>query len=108
MTIETGIAFALSAFAMLALPGPTILLVMGRSLGSGRRNALPLVAGVALGDLSAMVLSLAGLGALLATSATAFALLGWVGATYLVWLGVWRWRAAVAAGAVPPPSAPRA
>ncbi len=106
MTIETGIAFALSAVAMLALPGPTILLVMGRSLGSGRRNALPLVAGVALGDLSAMVLSLAGLGALLATSATAFALLDWAGATCLVWLGVWRWRAA--AGAVPPPSAPRA
>jgi threonine/homoserine/homoserine lactone efflux protein len=108
MTIETGIAFALSAVAMLALPGPTILLVMGRSLGSGRRNALPLVAGVALGDLSAMVLSLAGLGALLATSATAFALLDWAGATCLVWLGVRLWGAPVEAGAVPPPSAPRA
>jgi len=52
--------------------------------------------------------SLAGLGALLATSATAFALLDWAGATCLVWLGVRLWGAPVEAGAVPPPSAPRA
>ncbi len=103
MTFETWIAFALAAAAMLAIPGPTILLVVGQSLGvGGRRNAVPLVAGVALGDLLAMVLSLAGLGALLAASATAFAALKWAGAAYLVWLGVRLWRAPVEAGAAPP------
>ncbi len=102
MAFETWIAFSLAAAAMLAIPGPTILLVIGQSLGAGRRNALPLVAGVALGDLSGMVLSLAGLGALLATSATAFAALKWAGAAYLVWLGVRLWRAPVEAGAAPP------
>ena len=108
MTFETSMAFALAAAAMLAIPGPTILLVVGQSLGAGRRNALPLVAGVALGDLTAMALSLAGLGALLATSAAAFAALKWAGAAYLVWLGVRLWRAPVEAGAPPPPDARRA
>lgn len=102
MSFETWIAFALAAAAMLAVPGPTILLVIGQSLGTGRRNAFPLVAGVALGDLSAMTLSLAGLGALLATSATAFAALKWAGAAYLVWLGVRLWRAPVGPAAAPP------
>ena len=108
MTFETWIAFALAAAAMLAVPGPTILLVIGQSLGAGRRNALPLVAGVALGDLSAMVLSLAGLGALLATSATAFTALKWAGAAYLVWLGMRLWRAPIGVGAAPPLDARRA
>lgn len=108
MALETWIAFALAAAAMLAVPGPTVLLVVGQSLGAGRRRALPLVAGVALGDLLAMALSLAGLGALLATSAAAFAALKWVGAAYLVWLGVRLWRAPVEAGAAPPLDARRA
>ena len=108
MTFETWMAFALAAAAMLAIPGPTILLVVGQSLGAGRRNALPLVAGVALGDSTAMALSLAGLGVLLATSAAAFAALKWAGAAYLVWLGVRLWRAPVEAGAPPPPDARRA
>lgn len=60
MSLETWIAFLIASAAMLAIPGPTILLVIGQSLGAGRGRALPLVAGVALGDLTAMTLSLAG------------------------------------------------
>lgn len=78
---------------MLAIPGPTIVMVVGRAIAGGRTGALPLVAGVAAGDLVAMSLSLAGLGALLATSATLFTLLKWAGAAYLIWLGVRLWRA---------------
>ena len=102
MTIESWIAFLLATAVMLAIPGPTILLVIGQSLGVGRRNALPLVAGVALGDLTAITLSLAGLGALLATSSVAFTALKWAGAAYLVYLGVKLWRAPVSAEATPP------
>ena len=102
MTIESWIAFLLATAVMLAIPGPTILLVIGQSLGVGRRNALPLVAGVALGDLTAITLSLAGLGALLATSSLAFTALKWAGAAYLVYLGVKLWRAPVSAEATPP------
>ena len=102
MDVTLWLAFVATALAMLVIPGPTILLVIGQSLGGGARNALPLAAGVALGDLTAMTLSLAGMGALLAASATAFALLKWVGAAYLVWLGVKMWRAPVGEAAAPP------
>lgn len=102
MTLDIWLAFLLATTVMLAIPGPTILLVVGQSLGAGRRHALPLVAGVALGDLTAITLSLAGLGALLAASATAFTLLKWAGAAYLVYLGVKLWRAPVSAEAAPP------
>ena len=93
MDLTLWLAFVAAAVVMLIIPGPTILLVIGQSLGGGARNALPLVAGVALGDLTAMTLSLAGMGALLAASATAFTVVKWAGAAYLVWLGVRMWRA---------------
>ncbi|MBB5691365.1 LysE family translocator [Roseomonas alkaliterrae] len=108
MALDTWLAFLAATAVMLAIPGPTILLVIGQSLGAGRRAALPLVAGVALGDLTAMTLSLAGLGALLAASATLFTVLKFAGAAYLVWLGLRLWRAPVEAGALPPLSARRA
>lgn len=99
MDLETWTAFAVASVALLLIPGPTILLVVGQSLGAGRRNALPLVAGVALGDLTAMTLSLAGLGALLAASAVLFTALKWAGAAYLLYLGLRLWRAPVTAAA---------
>ncbi|MCR0981509.1 LysE family translocator [Roseomonas populi] len=105
MSIETWLAFLAAAAAMLVIPGPTILLVLGQSLGGGRRSTLPLVAGVAAGDALAMSLSLAGLGALLSASTLAFEALRWAGAAYLVWLGVKLWRAPVEG--VPAPLPPR-
>jgi threonine/homoserine/homoserine lactone efflux protein len=102
MMLESWIAFAIASAALLIIPGPTILLVVGQSLGGGRRNTLPLVLGVAAGDLTAMSLSLAGLGTLLAASATLFTLLKWAGAAYLVWLGIGLWRAPVTVEAPPP------
>jgi len=102
MTFHAWLTFVLATAVLLAIPGPTVLMVIGQSLGAGRRHALPLVAGVALGDLTAMTLSLAGLGALLAVSAAAFTLLKWIGAAYLVYLGVTLWRAPVSADAAPP------
>lgn len=103
MELGTWLAFMAASAVVLAIPGPTILLVIGQSLGAGRRGTWPLVAGVAAGDALAMTLSLAGLGALLATSATAFTVLKFAGAAYLVWLGVKLWRAPVQVAAEAPP-----
>ncbi len=108
MPSETWLGFVAAAVAILLIPGPTILVVIGQSLGGGRRSALPLVAGVALGDFTAMTLSLAGLGAILAASAALFTALKWAGAAYLVWLGLKLWRAPVAAQAAPALPARRA
>ncbi len=96
MPIEQWLAFVAASAVLLAIPGPTILLVISYALGHGRRYAAATVAGVALGDFTAMTASMLGLGALLAASATVFTLLKWVGAAYLIWLGIKLWRAPVA------------
>lgn len=92
MSIETWLAFAAASAVMLAIPGPTILLVITYSLSHGRRVALASVSGVALGDFTAMTASMLGVGALLAASATLFTVLKWIGAAYLIWLGIKLWR----------------
>ncbi|HEX2527564.1 MAG TPA: LysE family translocator [Geminicoccus sp.] len=93
MGLSVWLAFVATAIGILVIPGPTISLVMSYALSQGSRAAAAIVAGVALGDLTAMSLSLVGLGALLATSATLFTALKWIGATYLVYLGIKLWRA---------------
>jgi threonine/homoserine/homoserine lactone efflux protein len=93
MTFETWAAFGAASAILLVIPGPTILLVVSYALGRGWRVAAPVATGVALGDLTAMTLSMLGVGALLAGSATLFTVLKWAGAAYLVWLGVKLWRA---------------
>jgi threonine/homoserine/homoserine lactone efflux protein len=101
MTIETWLAFAAASAALLLIPGPTVLLVVSYALGQGWRTALPMAVGVALGDFTAMTLSMIGVGALLATSAAVFTGVKWLGAAYLIWLGVRLWRAGGALDARP-------
>lgn len=103
MSFELWAAFAVASAIMVAIPGPTVLLVISYALGHGRKPALAIVAGVALGDFTAMTASILGVGALLAASATLFTALKWIGAAYLVYLGVRLWRAPVA-----PPAAAEA
>jgi threonine/homoserine/homoserine lactone efflux protein len=93
LPLELWIAFTLASAALLAVPGPTVLLVVSYALGKGRASALATVPGVALGDLTAMTVSLAGAGAILAASTTLFTVLKLLGAVYLVWLGIQLWRA---------------
>jgi threonine/homoserine/homoserine lactone efflux protein len=93
MTFETWLAFAAASAVLLIIPGPTILLVVSYALGQGWRSALPVSIGVALGDFTAMTLSMLGVGAILATSATVFTALKWAGAAYLIYLGIKLFRA---------------
>ncbi len=95
MSLEHWLAFVAASSVLLAIPGPTILLVISYALSHGRKVASATVAGVALGDFTAMTASMLGLGALLATSAALFTVLKWVGAAYLVYLGIKLWRAPV-------------
>lgn len=88
MPIDLWLAYVGVSVVVLAIPGPTILLVLSYSIAHGRRATLPLVAGVALGDSVALTLSLIGLGTLLAASAFWFTVIKWLGGLYLVYLGI--------------------
>ncbi len=93
MTLETYLAYLLATIVVLIIPGPTIMLVVSCSMVQGKKAALPLALGVGLGDMIAMAASMAGLGALMATSAELFTVLKWIGAVYLIYLGIKTWRA---------------
>ena len=106
MPLHLWLAFVAASAVLLVIPGPTILTVISYSVAHGRRANAPLVAAVALGDSTALVVSLLGLGALLATSAFWFTVVKWVGGLYLVWLGVKLLRAGATSGALAAPQAP--
>jgi threonine/homoserine/homoserine lactone efflux protein len=95
MSPDLWLAFAAASAIMLMIPGPTVLIVVSYALGHGRKSAMATVAGVALGDFTAMTASMLGLGVLLSTSAALFTGLKWAGAAYLVYLGIKLWRAPV-------------
>ncbi|MDA7425467.1 LysE family translocator [Thalassococcus lentus] len=88
------LGFAIASTVLLVMPGPTILLVLSYALTQGRRVAVASALGVAFGDLIAMTVSIIGLGAVFLASATAFSVLKWAGALYLLWLGVKMLRSA--------------
>jgi threonine/homoserine/homoserine lactone efflux protein len=106
MSIELWIAFVAASAVLLVIPGPTILTVISYSVAHGRRANVPLVTAVALGDSTALLVSLVGLGALLAASAFWFALVKWVGGLYLLYLGFKLLRAGVVSAEVAAPQAP--
>lgn len=86
-------AFAATAFLVIVIPGPSVLFVVGRALGSGRRVAVLSVLGNALGEYLQVIAVAAGAGALAAQSVAAFTLLKLAGGAYLVYLGIRTFRA---------------
>lgn len=100
MSLELWLTFVAASTALLLIPGPTVLLVLSYALSKGRSVAVASAAGVAVGDLVAMTASLLGLGALVLASATLFVALKWLGAAYLIWLGIELIRSAPSDGLV--------
>lgn len=82
------LAFVVTSTLFIQVPGPSLLFTLGRALTVGRREALLSVVGNALGLLAQVLAVALGLGAMVATSASAFAVLKLAGAAWLVWLGV--------------------
>lgn len=87
-SLATIAAFAAASFALLVIPGPAVLYVLNRSVSDGRRVGLAAVAGLELGNFVHVLAAAAGLSAVLAASATAFTAVKWLGALYLVGIGV--------------------
>ncbi len=106
MALEIWFTFVIAAGILLVIPGPTILTVISYSVAHGRGAKVPLVAAVALGDSTALAVSLLGLGALLAASAFWFTVVKLVGGLYLLFLGIKLLRAGVSSAAAATPAAP--
>lgn len=79
---------ALSSFAMLPDPGPAVLLVISQSMRNGFTSSLRGALGILTGNAIYFFLSALGLGALLMASATLFNIIKWVGAAYLILIGL--------------------
>jgi threonine/homoserine/homoserine lactone efflux protein len=82
--------FAVAAVTLLVIPGPAVLYIVTRSVDQGRAAGLASVCGVHVGTLVHVAAAALGLSALLVSSATAYDTVRWLGAAYLVWLGVRR------------------
>lgn len=81
-------AFVLASVILAIVPGPAVIYLMTQTLSRGRRAGLASVGGVALGNLMNAAVASFGLAAILATSATAFSVIKFAGAGYLLFLGI--------------------
>jgi threonine/homoserine/homoserine lactone efflux protein len=85
--------FLIAALVIALSPGPGMLYVAGRTLSGGRAEGVASCIGTGLGGLVHVAAASIGLSALIATSATAFSVLKFAGAIYLIFLGIQAWRA---------------
>jgi threonine/homoserine/homoserine lactone efflux protein len=101
------LAFALASLVLIAIPGPSVLFVIGRSLALGRKGGLLSVLGNALGMVPQIIAVAMGVGIVLAQSIVLFTIIKFAGAAYLVYLGIQAIRhrgGRSTAGPVPPSS----
>jgi threonine/homoserine/homoserine lactone efflux protein len=85
---HTYVLFVAAALALLLVPGPAVVYVIARSVSGGRLTGLVSVLGIELGTLTHVVFAAAGLSAIVASSVVAFSVVKWLGAAYLVYLGI--------------------
>lgn len=88
MSFEIWLAFIIASAIVCFTPGPTTLLVLSQVMKHGKKSVLPLVVGTECGNIVAMSLSFLGMGAVLATSATLFTIMKFLGAAYLIYMGI--------------------
>ena len=81
-------AFTALAFALIVVPGPSVMFVVSRAVALGRRAAITTVIGNAVGVYVQVLLVAIGLGAIVERSIAVFTVIKFLGAGYLVWLGI--------------------
>ncbi len=83
--------FILASLALLLAPGPAVLYIIARSIDQGRGAGLVSVASIETGNLFHVLAATLGLSALVLSSATLFSVIKYLGAAYLVYLGIRKW-----------------
>lgn len=91
MSIEAYIAYFIACVAVIAVPGPTVTVIIANSLRYGARAGLANVGGTQLGLAFFLVVMIAGLSSIMAFFGDWFNVLRLVGAAYLTWLGIRLW-----------------
>lgn len=86
--LSTIVVFLLAGLGILVIPGPAVLYIVTRSVAQGRRAGLASVGGIETANLVHLIAAALGLSALLMTSALAFSVVKYLGAAYLIFLGV--------------------
>lgn len=81
-------AFILAAFIVCITPGPDMAFVISRSISQGRRHGIATAIGIQMGTLVHILLAVLGLSAILMTSVWAFLIIKYIGAIYLLYLGI--------------------
>jgi threonine/homoserine/homoserine lactone efflux protein len=104
MDLSTWVAFAVLETILCITPGPAVLFTVGTTLGRGRAAGFAAMTGIVTGNTIYFVLSATSLGAILLASYEVFTLVRWVGAAYLVYLGL---RALLGNHAALPEGAPQ-
>jgi threonine/homoserine/homoserine lactone efflux protein len=100
--------FLSAAIVLLSIPGPAVLYIVGRSVGQGRNAGYVSALGIGVGTLVHTGAAAVGLSALLVSSAAAFSVVKYLGAAYLVFLGIQRLRSKESWSANSAHAAPRA
>ncbi len=95
MTLHVWLGFLVAAILIAVTPGPGAVLSMSTGLRYGYWSALTAILGLQAAILTHLAVVALGLGALLATSEWAFSVVKFIGAAYLLWLGIQKWRAPV-------------
>jgi threonine/homoserine/homoserine lactone efflux protein len=95
-------AFLLITLVLFLIPGPIVTLVIATSVSKGMRAGLITVAGTSCGTAVLLAVIALGLGWILSHALSWFEALRWVGACYLIWLGIQAWRGAAGAAMLPP------
>src|SRR6202030_2264915 len=86
------VLFVTAALVLLMIPGPAVFYIVGRSIGHGRSAGLVSALGISVGSLVHTAAAAVGLSALLMSSAIAFAAVKYLGAAYLIYLGIQKIR----------------
>ena len=92
MNMELFSAFCLAVVVLILMPGPIVTLVVANSLGHGTRIGMATVAGSSIGNAMLVAAGAAGLSTMMVFLSDLFEVIRWIGAAYLIWLGVKAWR----------------
>ena len=97
MTLTGFLTYTLALGIAAAIPGPGVIALVARALGSGFRSTLPMLFGLALGDVVYLSAAVLGLAYIASSFGTVFMVIKYAGVAYLIWMAVSFWRQGVTA-----------